>query len=150
MSGRSTWLQALAGVSVGAALLAAFGRVAATPLLREIAGDTAEAPPGPRLVADRTEIDLGVVPAGGVVRAAFEIRNPGGRRLVLRKTNGDCDCLSTGEDAVIVEPGGCRTVVARLDTGRASGPVRIGVHYQTNDPRRPRLSLSCRADIAAP
>lgn len=140
-------MQALVGVGIGIAVLLAFGQMKAMPLVSAGAGRIIDEPTGATVVTDRAEWDFGEVGSGSVMEATFEIRNVGGSRLILRKTNGDCDCVCTGEAEIILEPGGHRTIVAKLDTNKVLGPVRIGVHYQTNDPRRPRLSLFCVADV---
>ncbi len=150
MSKQPVCIQALAGIGIGCAVLLAFGQIVAKVFSSPFLAGTIDQPAHARLVADRTQCDFGRVPAGRVMEAAFEIRNTGGRRLILRKANGDCDCLSTREPAVIVEPGGHRTIIAKLDTNKEVGSVKIGVHYRTNDPRHPRLTLFCLANVVGP
>lgn len=140
----------MVGVGIGVALLFAFGRMNRMWSLSADERTLIDDPADAVIAIDRTEWDLGKVYSGRVADATFEIRNVGRSRLILRKTNGDCDCLSTGEAEIIVPPGGCRKVVARLDTSKTLGPVSVGVHYQTNDPQRRRLSLFCLADVVSP
>jgi uncharacterized protein DUF1573 len=101
----------------------------------------------PRAVVDRTTWEFGKVQPGSMLKAGFEVRNEGGQRLILRKLNGDCDCLSTTETEVLIEPGTHRTLVAELDTLKASGPMTVELNYRTNDPQQPLLKLVVVADI---
>lgn len=149
MSRQPLIIQVIVGGGIACAALFAYWRTSLFPFSSTSGPDIAAELANATALTERTEWDFGEIRSGGVAEAAFEIRNAGRRRLILRKANGDCDCVSTGEPEIVVEPGGCRTVVARLDTKKVAGPVKIGVHYQTNDPRRPRLSLFCLANVMA-
>lgn len=136
----------MVGIGMGMVLLFGFARLNLMPV-SQAGGGFANQFAGPVVLVDRTEWDFGNVGSGNVRAAKFEIRNIGNTRLILRKTTGDCDCVAIGEAEIILEPGDRRAVVAKLDTNKSLGPVQIGLHYQTNDPRQPRLSLLCFANI---
>ena len=134
------------GVAIGAATLYA-RQIRALSTDSAVTAGGANESAGPILVIDQTERDLGEIRSGKVAEATFLLRNTGDRRLILQKTNGDCDCLSAAETEMFVEPGERRAIVVTLDTSKGSGPARIDLYYRTNDPQRPRLSLFCRANV---
>ncbi|HEV2968399.1 MAG TPA: DUF1573 domain-containing protein [Pirellulales bacterium] len=101
----------------------------------------------PRLEIGKLQQDFGRVQAGEVVDAAFSVRNRGGRRLILSETNGTCRCIKAGRPQVIVPPGATVTLPARLDTENLGGSLRLEIHYRTNDPTRPELTLVVLAAI---
>jgi hypothetical protein len=133
-------IQLLAGIGIGFLLLIGYGHA------RHLIGTESAGLP-PAVVLDRTEWDFGKVSAGQALKAQFRIGNSGGRRLILRKTNGGCDCFTAGEAEIFIEPGEHRDLIAELDSTKASGPVRMELDYATNDPRQPLLKLFCTADI---
>ena len=100
----------------------------------------------PVIVIDQPEWDFGEVRPDQTLHAQFAIRNAGGRRLILRKSNNGCDCVSTKEVEIIVEPGKSRTIVAELDANQLIGPVKIELTYRTNDPQQPLIRFYCVAD----
>lgn len=134
------------GIGGGIALLYAVSRYSAValPISREAADDAAARPV---VVVDRTEWDFGKCRGGQTLQAQFEIHNAGSRRLILRKLNGSCDCLSTREVEIVVDPGKSRIITADFDSGSAVGLLRIELDYRTNDPLQPRLKLYCSADV---
>lgn len=101
--------------------------------------------PEPRLSVDRPERDVGEIIAGQRAEVSFKVHNTGGRRLILHKLNGGCECLSA-EAELIVEPGEIGTIMAQLDSP-AFGALRIELKYRTNDPHQPLLTLVCTASV---
>lgn len=106
--------------------------------------------PRPVAIIRSGEWNCGQLAAGQTALARFEVENAGDRRLILRRLNGTCDCLSTPDSQVIIEPGQRRTLVARLDTAEASGTLEIELNYRTSDPERPLLTFLCHADVTRP
>jgi hypothetical protein len=51
---------------------------------------------------------------------------------------------------MIVPPGGSATLPIELDTATLAGAVDHVVEFTTNDPNRPRFSLTLRADVQPP
>src|ERR1043166_4124655 len=95
----------------------------------------------PRMLLDRMTWDCGKVEHGTIVEAKFLVHNRGDRRLILRKTNGSCECLTTTDTEITIEPGGSHTLQVRFDTAKGSGPLQFELHYRTNDPLQPPLTL---------
>jgi hypothetical protein len=100
----------------------------------------------PQVVVEQTVRDLGSRRQGSTLRASFQVRNAGSRRLILVRQSSGCDCL-TGEPEVIIGPGRRRPVALTLDTHQFQGPIGVPIRYQTNDPARPLVEFEIRADI---
>jgi hypothetical protein len=90
--------------------------------------------------------DFGVVTAGPTLEATFVLRNVGDARLIVRKLDGSCECLS-GSEQIVVQPGESRALTVRLDTAKAIGPMRMELHYFTSDPVRPAFTLVVSAEV---
>jgi hypothetical protein len=100
-------------------------------------------------VLDRTTWHFSLPQAGSIVEATFRVRNTGDERLILRRSNGSCDCIATVEPEIIVNPGCQRTVSAKLDSSRFPPEGRIELDYQSNDPQQPLIRLFWEADLVA-
>jgi hypothetical protein len=96
---------------------------------------------------DRDSWDFGKCPPGASLQAVFSVHNRGTQRLILHKLNGDCDCVSSADPEVIVEPGAVVVLKPRLDSSHASGRLRVETSYSTNDVRKPLLRLIMTAEI---
>jgi hypothetical protein len=107
--------------------------------------DSADLPPAVTL--DRTEWDFGKVSSGQILHAEFQIGNAGGRRLVLRRSDGSCDCVFAREAEILVDPGKRRSIFAELDSTKTDGQLRMELDYRTNDPQQPLIKLLCTADV---
>jgi len=67
---------------------------------------------------------------------------------VLLLLHGSCDCVSSKEAEFIVEPGGTRNLTAQLHTSGISGPLKVELRFETNDPSRLSLKLHLLAEIS--
>ena len=112
-------------------------------------GDSSAAgdPVHPVVTLDRTEHDFGRVPAGALLLAGFQVKNAGGKRLVVREQSRGCECVTGGRPEVIVPPGGSQDLTPGLDTKKLAGPLRTTIQYRTNDPNRPAITLVLLADV---
>jgi hypothetical protein len=93
-----------------------------------------------------TERHLGHVDQGTQLRASFPVKNEGSSRLILRPAADAC-CGEEFPNSVIIGPGQSTTLELALNTGGEIGPLDYTVHYDTNDPRRPQLTLTIRAVV---
>lgn len=101
----------------------------------------------PRLILPYKQRDLGTVPQGTVLRAAFPIENAGTRRLILVEEVEGCCGQSGDPRSVIVSPGDSKDVTVEVDTTRWHGSIRHSTHYRTNDPQLPQLTLRVTASV---
>jgi hypothetical protein len=108
----------------------------------------APAAPGsePRLEIARAEIDLGTVGRGRQVGARFELANTGEGDLHLLRVEPECACTVVDYDETI-PPGGVGHLAATLDTSRVKGSLRRLIGVETDDPSRPHVTLTLRADV---
>ncbi len=136
--------QLLLGVCLGLVVLSV-GHACVAPLVFRTG--TAEIATQPLAVVEPASWNFGTVEPGKSLEARIEVRNDGGRRLVLRRLKGGCDCLSSAEDQVLVEPGAKRTIAAQFNTSGMNGACRFEIAYRTNDPRRPHLRFVCTAKV---
>ena len=101
----------------------------------------------PRLILPYTHRDLGTVPHGAILRAAFPVENAGTRRLILVEEVEGCCGQSVDPRSVIVAPGDSNDVTVEVDTARWHGSMQHSTHYRTNDPRLPRFTLRVTANV---
>ena len=135
--------QVVAGVFLGMAVLY-LAHVYVAPLDRF--SRAADVSLDPIATVEPDSLESRALPSGDGFEAQFEVRNEGGRRLILRRVDRGCDCAAAGEREIMVEPGGRQTVTVRFDRGGTLEPRGLEVAYQTNDPRQPTLRLPVAVD----
>ena len=135
---RSLLPQLIAGFFLGMAVLYS-AHVYLAPLERFSRAADVSLPP--IATVEPAESDLRAVERGQRFEAQFQVRNQGGRRLILRRVDRGCDCAAAGEREIMVEPGGRHTVTVRFERHGALQLRDLEVAYQTNDPRQPMLRL---------
>ena len=141
---RNVLPQFFAGVFLGLVVLA-IARLWAAPLERFV--PAADVSAEPFVAVEPSAWDFGRAAPGQSLEACFRVSNHGGRRLILRRSDGSCDCLATHEAEILIEPGASRSIVAKLDNQGSAGVVCADLLLRTNDPRQPLLRLSCRAQV---
>ena len=94
-----------------------------------------------------TDRDVGSVAAGVVLRAGFEVKNLGTRRLIVELESKECCDEPADRRQIVVPPAGSRVIEIRVDTAQWHGQMRQMVHYTTNDPSRPRFTLTLQGQV---
>jgi Protein of unknown function (DUF1573) len=131
-----------------ASTVAAIGAVAlVVGMANRVTADFGDEALPPRLEIGELQLDFGPIQAGVALDADFPVRNRGGRRLILTVAERSCRCIKTGHPQIIVPPGATATLPAHLNTENLEGPFRWEIHYRTNDPTRPELTLVVLAAI---
>jgi hypothetical protein len=102
----------------------------------------------PRLVIERTSIDLGEVVRGEPARFVYVFRNEGDGPLVIQ-ANPSCGCTLVRYEKEI-PAGGQSQLEAELNTARLEGPVTKSIDILTNDPNRRRLYLDLMVNVVTP
>lgn len=93
----------------------------------------------PRLHVDPgTQLSVETDGPGGVTRR-FRLSNRGGRRLILSRLNPDCQCLDSSPP-IVIPPG--ETYILDLDISESEEAPVPTWRFLTNDPNRPRLTLT--------
>lgn len=107
----------------------------------------ADSPDGfPRVEVDETTHDFGILPPHTTVTHAFTIRNTGEAPLELTKGETSCKCTFAGVPNGAVPPGGEAKIELTWNTGRID-QYQQTAEIRTNDPQRPRLSLTVKGKI---
>jgi hypothetical protein len=132
-----------------ARIMLALSAVAAGGILYSATASNRRQSSPPQIIAASTARDLGHTHVREEQRISFPIRNGGSRRLVLNEMDAGCGCGNPTVRTVIIPPGERREVTLTLDTRFANGLVRQSASFATNDPNRPRFTVSARAWVVA-
>ena len=100
----------------------------------------------PALTLTRTAWDLGQLSPGKTLRVAFPVHNSGGQRLLISPSGESCECVSSIGKRMVIPPGGSHEIMVALDTTKISGPVKLELHFETNDPQHRHFTLVLMAD----
>jgi hypothetical protein len=106
----------------------------------------AAAQTGPALVVAEPVRDAGAVRPGTLVRETFVLRNEGTEDLRIHRVDPDCGCAVAAYDRVI-PPGSSGEITAEVDLSSFVGPIAKYLTVLTNDPAKPQVSLTIKADV---
>jgi hypothetical protein len=124
-------------------------------LLGCITGNTAttieKTTKGPRIYAEQTSYDFGVVPQfGGTVTHEFEIENRGDEVLKIISISTSCACTTAEIDKYEIPPGGKATVKVTFDPNvheEPKGRFHRVIFIESNDPLNEEFWLKIYVDI---
>jgi len=91
--------------------------------------------------------DFGKVLQGETLKHMFRFTNKGTGTLEILGVESNCGCQTASLSAKQIQAGQSGQIEVVLDTAGLTGAVDKPVHVLTNDPRRPSVSLSMRADV---
>ena len=95
----------------------------------------------PCLVCEVPVFDFGSSDGSCNIRHDFLLRNTGDALLTLGTVRTGCGCTSARLSTNSLPPGNSAALTASLDLRGRSGPQRISIYVETNDPRLPVLQL---------
>jgi hypothetical protein len=101
----------------------------------------------PSMIIDNPARDFGKVMQGETVKHVFSFSNKGTTALEILSVEPSCGCQAASLSAKQIHPGQSGQIEVVLDTTGLTGVVDKSVNIITNDPRRPSVSLSVRADV---
>lgn len=101
----------------------------------------------PRAVLKTTTWDFGDVEPGQILRASIPVTNAGGTRLAVVNESSSCSCSSTTTGGIVVLPGETSQLEVKLDTRGSRSVVQSELRFFTNDPQRPRLTITLLAKV---
>jgi hypothetical protein len=101
----------------------------------------------PSIVIDNPAKDFGKVTQGETIKHVFSFSNKGVATLEILSVEPSCGCQAASLSEKKIHPGQSGQIEVMLDTTGLTGVVDKAVHIITNDPRRPSVSLSVRADV---
>ena len=93
-------------------------------------------------VMDVQSVDCGIVAPGALLDHGFQLRNDGGRRLVVSRPS----CCGA-EQQTVVAPGGTGVVRVTAHAAVIPGPFRYSIECFTNDPDHPSLHMTLNAMV---
>ncbi len=111
-----------------------------------LAGSVRAQPAAPRVEIRETEIDLGKLTRVDPASARFAIRNAGQQDLRILSADPSCGCTVVDFDDAIA-PGKQGYIEATLDLSTVRGALLSQIHVKTDDPTRPELTLTLRAEV---
>jgi len=103
---------------------------------------------GPKISFNYEVKDFGKVHSGEKLTERFRLTNVGDDVLIVREVRADCGCTKTLTGSPELIPGGHSEILAILETSDL-GPGRKERHIyvKSNDPQRPSVKLTLRADV---
>jgi uncharacterized protein DUF1573 len=103
----------------------------------------------PKLAMDSFEHSFGTIKAGTPLNHTFKVKNDGKAPLEITNVSPSCGCTTTNYDKVIA-PGQTGGITLAIDkTESYSGEVVKAADVTTNDPNKPRFTLTLKANITA-
>jgi Protein of unknown function (DUF1573) len=103
---------------------------------------------GPIIQFESLIKNSGKVFVGETATARFVFTNKGDEALVIKSISADCGCTKTLAGAREVPPNGSSQIAASFDTsGYKPGTKQKRVYVRSNDPQRPEVTLTLKADL---
>lgn len=104
--------------------------------------------PQPALILDRSEIDLGRVIAGQVVRTSVRVTNTGPEPLVIGDLEAGCSCVARLGDLKPLLPGESRDIVVELSTkDLVAGSLTRRVTFTLNGKPQGKYAINLKAAL---
>jgi len=103
--------------------------------------------PGPVMVVDNPVKDFGKVMKGATLGHVFRLRNEGKGALEILSVGATCGCQTNSLSTKLIEAGQSGQIEVKVDTTLLVGPVNESVNIVSNDPHRPSILLSIKADV---
>jgi hypothetical protein len=101
----------------------------------------------PSMVFDSPAKDFGKGIQGEMLKHVFNFTNKGSTTLEILGVEPSCGCQAASLSAKQIQAGRSGQIEVTVDTAGLSGAIEKSVNILTNDPRRPSVSLSIRADV---
>jgi len=101
----------------------------------------------PSMVFDSPLKDFGKVLQGEMIKHVFSFSNQGSATLEILSVEPSCGCQAASLSTKQIQAGQSGQIEVSIDTAGLTGAIEKSVNIITNDPRRPSVSLSVRADV---
>ena len=101
----------------------------------------------PSLVFDSSVKDFGEVIQGEMLKHAFGFTNLGSSPLEILSVEATCGCQTTTVSEKQILPGRSGQIEISVDTALLIGSIEESARIITNDPRRPSVFFSIKADV---
>lgn len=101
----------------------------------------------PSMVMDNPVRDFGKVMQGETIKHVFSFSNKSSTTLEILSMEPSCGCQAASLSSKQIGAGQSGQIEVSVDTTGLVGAIDKSVNIITNDPRRPSVSLSIRADV---
>jgi hypothetical protein len=101
----------------------------------------------PSMIFDSPTKDFGKVIQGEMLKHVFSFSNKGLTTLKILSVEPSCGCQAASLSSKQIRAGQSGRIEVSVDTAGLTGAMDKSVNITTNDPRRPSVSLSVRADV---
>lgn len=101
----------------------------------------------PSIVVDDPVKDFGKVMKGETLKHVFQFSNKGSGTLEISDVSATCGCQTTALPSKQINAGGSGQIEMSVDTSLLIGAVTESVTLTTNDPFRPSVLFSIKADV---
>ncbi|MFC2083418.1 DUF1573 domain-containing protein [Bacteroidota bacterium] len=102
---------------------------------------------GPKISSTESEYDFGDIIEGDIVSHDFTILNTGDDVLLINRVKASCGCTAAAPSKKELEPGESTGVKVTFNSSRRKGNQKKHVYVFSNDPKKPQLRLSFKANI---
>lgn len=101
----------------------------------------------PELKFDNESHEFGDIQSGTAVSITFTFANDGDEPLTIEKVKTSCGCTVAKLEKRTYQPGEKGTLEVTLNAKRLLGHIQKRVHVISNDPDRPDVRLTVRAQV---
>jgi hypothetical protein len=101
----------------------------------------------PSMTVDDSVKDFGKVMQGEMLKHVFGFSNQGSSTLEILSVEATCGCQTTTLSEKQILPGHSGRIEISVDTSLLTGAIEETAHITTNDPRRPSVIFSIKADV---
>jgi Protein of unknown function (DUF1573) len=101
----------------------------------------------PKISIEKSEIELGTIYSGAVVRTPITIANTGNEPLRITSVRTSCGCTTVNQPKETLKPGESATFEVQFNSSGFRGHYTKYVYVQTNDPSAESRTITLRTDI---
>jgi len=101
----------------------------------------------PKLDLRKSEIDLGTIYSGALIRTPITISNAGTEPLTITNVRTSCGCTTVKQPTEALKPGQSATIEVEFNSAGFRGRAVKYVYLQTNDPGADYHTITLRVDI---
>lgn len=99
------------------------------------------------LSLQETEIDLGRVFNGQVVKAAIPLHNTGSTPLTIRRISVSCGCTTVRQPGGAIQPGAQELLEVEFNSANFRGVTKKHVFIETTDPSNQYVTVTLTAEV---
>jgi hypothetical protein len=121
--------------------------LASAPLPAEPAVETNAATSAAKIHFSQTTHDLGLIPAGTLVKREIVFTNQGTADLTIREISHTCSCTTTPEWTRVTPPKGSGRILVEFHAMALSGAIQKTIAVHTNDPAQLVTTLTLQGVV---